>query len=228
MDHVNTGIRRYLEFPQVYLLFQRLLGSARSTERFAAESIRPFPGAWILDIGCGPAMILDHLPRSVHYVGYDFNPRYIEYARKRHSDRGEFICRKVSEAPRHDLLGQFDIVLAIAILHHLNDAEAAVLIETAHAHLKPGGTLITLDGAYVSGQPLIAKFLLARDRGRHVRTPEGYVSLLRSRFDDVETKIRHDALLLPYTHFITRCTKSDAEREFDSGPSPGAAPQATA
>jgi SAM-dependent methyltransferase len=213
MDHVTTGLYRFLEFPSLYTFLQRVLGGPRATQRHIAESIRPFAGARILDIGCGPATILRYLPSTVHYVGYDFNPRYIEHARKVYQDRGEFIACRVDDAPRLGRLGTFDFVLATAILHHLNDAEASVLIDTAHSHLKTGGKLITLDCVYIPRQPLVAKFLISHDRGRHVRTPEGYVALLKGRFDSIEASIRSDVLRVPYTHFVARCTKTAAAVE---------------
>ena len=35
----------------------------------------------VLDIGCGPAEILESLPR-VQYFGYDINRNYINYAKR--------------------------------------------------------------------------------------------------------------------------------------------------
>jgi SAM-dependent methyltransferase len=207
MAQATGGIRRILGFPLIYKLLQSLLGSPGVHRQFVETFVEPAPGALILDIGCGPAEILEHLPEDVEYVGYDVNPKYIEYAGEKYEGRGEFLCARVSEASAHPRAGEFDVVLALAVLHHLDDGEASDLFESAHHHLKPGGRLVTIDSAYVPDQPRIAKFLIDRDRGRHTRTPEAYVALAEKHFASVETSVRHDMLTIPYTLIMMRCTK---------------------
>src|SRR5687767_12267546 len=121
MSHRSTGIYRILETATVYDRFQRLLGGDAARRRFVRDFLRPSPEIRILDIGCGTGTILGYLPREVDYVGYDLNPRYIEEARRRHAGRGRFFCARVEEAPEEP--GGFDLVLATAILHHLEDPE---------------------------------------------------------------------------------------------------------
>jgi cyclopropane fatty-acyl-phospholipid synthase-like methyltransferase len=102
----------------------------------------------------------------------------------------------------------FDFVLAIGILHHLGDAEAAQLFRTAHGCLRTGGQLITLDNVYVEGQSPVAKYLISKDRGRHVRQPDQYADRARPVFSQVDGFIRHDLLRVPYSHFIMKCQKT--------------------
>jgi SAM-dependent methyltransferase len=206
MSHRSTGIYRIFESAAVYDRFQRLLGGDGARRRFVHELLRPPQGARILDIGCGTGTLLDHLPADVDYVGYDLNPRYIEDARRRHPGRGRFFCARVEEAPDDDL-GRFDVVLAAAILHHLEDAEAGRLIASAHRHLRPGGLLVTLDPVRHPGQPWVARLLVALDRGRRVRTPEGYLGLATASFPAVESALLTDLLPIPYSHFLMRARK---------------------
>ena len=147
--------------------------------------------------------MLDCLPQDVEYVGCDVSPRYINHAVRTYGHRGEFICKGVRELPE---FGKFDIVLATAVLHHLNDQEADLLFKTSARQLKPGGYLVTLDNAYVNGQSRIARWLISLDRGIHTRTPGGYQDLARPYFSMVEGAIRHDLLRVPYTHFIMQCS----------------------
>lgn len=205
MSHRSTGLYRIFESAAIYEGFQRLLGSDASRRRFVREFLRPFPGARILDIGCGTGAILDHLPTNVDYVGYDLNPKYIENARRRYRGRGRFFCARVEEAP--DEPGGFDMVLATAILHHLEDSEADRLIARAHRHLRPGGSLVTLDPVRHPGQSRVARLLVALDRGRRVRTPEGYRELAEAHFPSVETRLLTDLLPIPYSHFLMRASK---------------------
>lgn len=205
MSHRSTGIYRIFESAAVYERFQRLLGSDAARRRFVRDFLRPSSGARILDIGCGTGTILDYLPGDVDYVGYDLNPRYIEDARRRYSGRGRFFCARVEEAPEEP--GGFDLVLAAAILHHLDDSAADRLIASAHRHLGPGGSLVTLDPVRHPGQSPVARLLVALDRGRRVRTPEGYRDLAAARFPSVETTLLTDLMPIPYSHFLMRASR---------------------
>lgn len=205
MSHRSTGVYRIFESAAVYERFQRLLGSDASRRRFVWDFLRPFPGARILDIGCGTGAILDYLPGDVDYVGYDLNPRYIEDARRRYPGRGRFSCARVEEAPEEP--GGFDLVLATAVLHHLDDPEADRLMTSAHRHLRHGGSLITLDPVRHPGQSPVARLLVALDRGRRVRTPEEYRDLAAARFPSVETTLLTDLMPIPYSHFLMRASK---------------------
>jgi len=100
-----------------------------------------------------------------------------------------------------------DLVLAIGILHHLDDSHARALMRTAHAALKPGGRFISLDGAYVDGQSAIAHGLIARDRGQSIRTPDAYQALAEAEFGAVKGQVRDDMLYVPYTHYIMECVR---------------------
>ena len=79
---------------------------------------------------------------------------------------------------------------------------ADTLFASAAKVMRPGGRLVTLDGAYVEGQNPIAKFMLVMDRGRFVRTPEAYLALARRHFGQVNATILHDLIAIPYTHII--------------------------
>jgi SAM-dependent methyltransferase len=188
-----------LALPALYTLFREGIGGAEVNRTYVREFIQPFPNARILDIGCGPGVILDYLPRYVEYVGYDINPRYIRFSQKKHGARGSFHCSDVGKLPE---FGKFDIVLATGVLHHLDDHEAAALLKTAADQLRPGGYLVTFDNAYVEGQARLARWLISMDRGKHVRTPEGYQDLARPFFSTLQSAVRHDLLRIPYTHFI--------------------------
>ena len=95
----------------------------------------------------------------------------------------------------------FRKLLGVGVLHHLNDAEARVLVDLARDQLPPGGRLVTLDPALVAGQHLVARALAKRDRGDFVRSPDGYRALATTRFESVQITEHHDYLRLPFAHF---------------------------
>jgi SAM-dependent methyltransferase len=207
-SHRDAGLHRLLGRAGVYDAIQNILLRKSTRQRYVRDYIRPFPGCRILDIGCGPAAILEHLPESVgEYVGFDMNPGYIESARLRWGARGRFHCQKVETATLAQD-GAYDIVLANGIVHHLDDAEARQLFDVAHRALRRGGRLVTYDNVHIENQHWFARWLIARDRGRAVRHREGYETLARGRFARVESTILHDTLRVPYTILIMCCTKT--------------------
>jgi len=199
-------MRKILKFPRIYNLFSRI-GGGDALALIVEKYIRPKEGDKILDIGCGTAEILPHLP-SVEYVGLDMDQTYIQYAKKRFGNRGEFFAKRLSTGVISELsLSGFDKVLAIGVLHHLNDDEAIQLFELASLALRPGGRLITLDGCYVKGQSWLTRLILSRDRGQYVRAKDAYLSLASTLFKDIHVSIHHNLpRRIPYTHIIMECT----------------------
>lgn len=68
--------------------------------------------------------------------------------------------------------------------------------------LRLGGRVITIDGAFVTGQNPVARLLLNLDRGQHVRTPDEYIAIARRTFVDAKARVVDDLLSIPYTHCI--------------------------
>lgn len=217
-SHHDSGLHRILNRAAAYGMLQKLLLRGGSRERYVREFVRPFEGCRVLDIGCGPADILEHLPASIgEYAGFDMNPAYIEAAQRRWGGRGRFRCEKVDAAVA-GARGHFDIVLATGIVHHLDDAEARTLFAIGRQSLRPGGRLVTYDNVYIDNQHWLARWLIAHDRGKAVRTREAYETLARGSFRQVECQILHDTLRVPYTILVMSCVKS-ADRASDAVPS---------
>jgi SAM-dependent methyltransferase len=197
-------IRRILAIPAVYKLSRQIVWSPQKFSGYVDTFIKPRTGERMLDIGCGTADIVDYL-HNVDYLGIDTSQVYIDLATKRFGHRARFRCSSATGNPIEGE-GRFDIVLAQGVLHHLNDDDAKALLRLAQGALKPGGRLITLDGCYTNGQPWIAKYLLSKDRGKHVRPPEEYVKLACGYFSNIGTSIREDLLRFPYTLVIMECS----------------------
>ena len=89
------------------------------------EYVQPRVGARILEIGCGPGTIVGYLPPS-DYLGFDLSPEYIEQAKRRFPN-ARFVCERVSQFSLAKEQS-FDVVLALGIVHHLDDAEARATI----------------------------------------------------------------------------------------------------
>lgn len=204
MSQVESGIRSILSKPIVYRTFQDLVGSVAVTKE-TVRQLDASPGDAILDIGCGTATILDHLP-ACRYVGFDVSESYIESAREQYADRGTFYTSPVSGLASQQIIehGPFDLALAKGVLHHLSDDDAKDVFVLAAKALRPGGRFVTVDPVLEEGQPRLARALVKRDRGMNVRSADGYVALASGAFTQVESAVRHDMLRMPYSHAFIR------------------------
>ena len=72
MSQITHGIRSILSVPIVYSFFQNLMGANKAIAKLVSEIIKPKNGMNVLDIGCGPAEILDFLG-NVNYWGFDIS-----------------------------------------------------------------------------------------------------------------------------------------------------------
>ena len=183
MAHVTTGIRAILRHPWVYETLQSVAGSKGFRDVLVKEFIRPFPGARILDVGCGPGEFLAHLPADVAYVGYDIGREYIAHARSRYGDRGTFHATEFDdvELAKH---APFDIALVAGVLHHMEDDQARHLMALLRRAV-PSGRVITGDIVVLPKQDFMMRQVIAWDRGRNARSPEGYQNLARPFFSGV-------------------------------------------
>ena len=187
--------------------WSRLVGGTRGRSLLVREYVRPQPGARVLDLGCGPGELVDHLG-DVRYVGVDVSHAYVARARDAVGDRAEF---RVGDAAELDGdLRDFDLVLAFGVIHHLDDASALRLLNGAKAALHPNGRFVSVDPTVISGDRALARLLVSRDRGEHVRSPAQYERLAESNFTRVRCEVRHDVLRIPYSHCVLECESSAA------------------
>ena len=205
MAEVGSGIRSILSLSMAYRAFDKLMGAESAREKITSEYLRLEGGERVLDAGCGTAAIYAHLP-SVTYVGFDPSEQYIDAATKRFGDDVDVrigTVKGTSFGPEE----RFDLVMAIGVVHHLDDDEAQLLFERSAEYLRPGGRLVTVDPCLAESQSRLSRFLVKRDRGQNVRTEQGYLELAASAFSATKHETRSDLLRIPYTHFIMQCSK---------------------
>lgn len=202
MAEITYGLRAILNHPLVYRGMQWLVGAER-LRRHIASLVEPRAGLRVLDIGCGPADLLAHLP-GVDYVGFDSSADYIEAARRRFGLSGRFFQEELGPHTNLDS-GSFDCIVAVGVLHHLDDLAASRLFEIARERLHPQGRLITVDCCWAPGQHPLARWLISRDRGQNVRTLDGYQDLANPHFTRVNSQCHHHLLHIPYTHTVMVC-----------------------
>src|SRR5207247_2577080 len=86
----NSGLLRCLKVPFLYDLFQGVVGANALRRRIIRNHVRARSGDKVIDIGCGPARVLQSLD-DVEYLGLDIDPGYIAFARRTYGDKGTFV-----------------------------------------------------------------------------------------------------------------------------------------
>lgn len=200
MAQVTTGIRRVLSNPRVYNAFNRAVGTRRSLDLFVEEYVRPEPGMRVLDVGCGPGQFVTELP-GVDYTGIELSPEYVAAARANFGHLGRYLVGTADSIPA-DELGTFDVVVAKALLHHLDEPEIRRLLDTTRRLLNPGGRFVCFEATFTPDMSRASRWVVSRDRGQSVLAPEGYAAIARDYFNDVRVAVHHDLLRIPYSHAI--------------------------
>ncbi len=118
------------------------------SERFL-DRVAPARGARLLDLGCGPGLMLDSLARragpSGKVVALDESARWVEHLKKRSSE-SDFAPVEVLHGRIEDLPlapGSFDLIFARWVLSFPPDV--AAIVRRLGAALAPGGVLAVQD-----------------------------------------------------------------------------------
>lgn len=205
MSAAAFDMRRILAWPRLYASLMSVLGADAGMRRFVLDYLRVRPGQRILDVGCGPGRLYPHLP-PMKYCGLDLDAGYLQRARALYPNARFEQQDIAADCPNFDLR-EFDVIVAVGVLHHLPDAAVQRTLAFCHERLSVGGRMITLDCAFEEGQHVFSRFLATHDRGRFVRRGQAYLELVRVNFPEAILSIRHDLLRVPYTHAIVECEK---------------------
>jgi SAM-dependent methyltransferase len=206
---INSGLRSILALPWVYRLFGHVLGSEANKQWFIDDVLCLRDGQKLVDVGCGPADILDRLP-GVEYVGLDISDVYIQAAKAKFKTRGgaKFLSGSVEDWTRDPLTHEADVVLANGVLHHVDDDEAKKILEFAYRALKDNGRFIFYEPCYLIWQSGISAYFMSRDRGQNIRTEQEWKELASNIFPVVSTNIVTGVNRLGYVCMVGQCRKS--------------------
>lgn len=100
-------------------------------------------GDSVLDLGCGNGRMADiFVDHNIEYLGVDNSDELIKLAQKRFKDNPSYKF-EVGDALTINYQNQFDLVLMIAVLHHIPTRELRLkVLKNICNSLKPGGRLV--------------------------------------------------------------------------------------
>ena len=204
MSQRKNQIYNFINNPLIYKIIQGVMSGTSLRNSIIKKNIKK-SNLKILDIGCGPAQILEHIPQCDYY-GYDIDNRSIQYAKKKyHQKNYHFYCKKFNKSELKKL-PKFDFIIFFGILHHLSNKEVYEILKLCKKIMKKNSKLLTEDPILLENQNIIAKFLIKKDRGLNVRKKKEYINLLKKHFKKIKNKVTHQ-YFIPYTWFTTVCSK---------------------
>lgn len=132
----------------------------------------------VLDVGCGPGTNTAYFPRA-DYLGVDWNPKYIEYAR-RHFQR-RFVVADITQctASSDD---RFDFILVNSFLHHVDAASATRVLSHLNTLLTEDGHIHILD-LVLPPHVSIPRLLTRMDRGKFPRPLNEWLMMVEQTFE---------------------------------------------
>ena len=195
-------MKNFLRHSAIYKLFSSLIGAAKGRAILSREYIVSDKSNRILDLCCGTCDILPYLEFH-EYVGVDISEEYINYDKQAFAryENVRFIKEDINTFLQTNE-SEFDIILFIGGMHHINDEQLLGCLQNIRTALSPDGKLVTLDGCYEPGLSPFTRLLLRNDRGEYVREKDAWVKLFTSVFPDYKYDIRKDLLRIPYNHII--------------------------
>jgi SAM-dependent methyltransferase len=202
----DSGLLRWLKVPFLYNAFQAAVGATALRRRLIQNHVRAKAGDKLIDIGCGSAPVLQWLP-DVEYIGLDINPDCIALARRTYGNRGTFVVGDPQLVRGDSRFEAADIVMAIGVLHHLDDEEAAHCIRFAYDALKLKGRFVCHEACWIPKQGAISKYIMSTDRGRNIRTEQQYRQLASKVFKRVDAWVDTKPMRIPYVTVVLECEK---------------------
>lgn len=183
----RSGFHNILNIPVVYNTVQKLFFHKKSIDLWK-KLVGESKGVTILDIGCGPGKESMKFKDS-NYIGIDISEDYIREAKLKYGSSGNFYTLSIDDIEK--LPSQnIDIVVLKGVLHHLNDSQIFEFLNKIESKLSPDAKIIASDPVYTLHQNPISKTIISMDRGKNVRTDEGYRQLAKgSKFSVVYSEV---------------------------------------
>jgi len=120
----------FYQFPGLYTWGLKHIHGANFDKRYRFMASFAKDNDSVLEPACGPAILVDYLPPSTNYCGFDTNDRFIKYAQSRGVNA--FIGNVLDQ----NNYKPADIVVICDILHHLKPIDRPIFIKYCYQSAK--------------------------------------------------------------------------------------------
>ena len=164
--------------PWIYDQIQTLSGQERTLERISRQAAAIHPET-VVDVGGGTGATRRLWPADCRYVCLDIEMPKLRGFRSKVPDG----LAVLSDAGRMPIAtGSVDVVICMAVVHHLTDATLDQVFEETLRVLRVGGRLILVDPV-LNKKRWMGRLLWRLDRGSYPRTTEELRKKLEGRFE---------------------------------------------
>ena len=121
------------------------LQDARRFNRWMGDTLRPYLGQRVLEIGAGLGTLTDQFAPRERYLASDINPSYLQQLHAYAADKPYMRVARVDATKAEDfagLHGQFDTAVMVNVLEHVPDEQAT--LRNLWNVLEPGGRAVML------------------------------------------------------------------------------------
>ena len=179
--------------PWVYDHIQRLAGAHYTYEHLASQ-VSGIESGLVLDLGGGTGLWRRIWASEFTYVCLDMDILKVQRFLKKNPDCSAILADAIF-APIKDK--SIDVVVCIAVSHHLSDISLVQLISEIGRILKANGTFLFLDAVWAP-ERWLGRLLWKYDRGSYPRKAEHINSIVSQRFRVIKCKrytIHHEYVL---------------------------------
>lgn len=153
----------------------------------------------VLDFGCGTGANCC-MCDATHYYGIDPDAHRIRYAKRLYPNHTFMIFDK-SQIPLPDQ--SVDLILIVAVLHHISNEQIADYLHEFSRVLKPDGRIIAIEPYLGQTGKLNNWFMTRYDDGKYIRHEDDYLRLFRSERYECHVLKRFRKCLLYNEIFFT-------------------------
>ncbi|WP_232697266.1 class I SAM-dependent methyltransferase [Brevibacillus daliensis] len=141
-----------------------------------------------------------------HYYGIDPDANRVQFAKRLYPNY-TFTVFDGKQIPMHNQT--VDILLIVAVLHHISNEQIAEYLSEFQRVLKPEGKIIVIE-PYLSPKKKFNNWFMTRyDDGEFIRNEDDYLQLFNNQLYDCTVLKKFRKLLLYNEIFFTAASKSN-------------------
>jgi ubiquinone/menaquinone biosynthesis C-methylase UbiE len=160
-------------------LYHKLIRPKWSTNKHIHQNLKEhfyFENKKVLDFGSGTGANCT-LCKPGNYYGIDPDLKRVNFAKRIYPDY-TFNVFKKDKIPLEDY--SVDIILIVAVLHHIHPEQMGTYIKEFRRVLKPNGGIVVIEPCFTNENSISNWFMERNDNGDYIQNEEGYLNVFQN------------------------------------------------